>query len=143
MKDAQLGGSALLRDPIACTEAERRAFGRLVRQGFARARALEDRIRNARCLAFYHTAGGDLVAVAAIKSPDESYRRATFADADAPASAQDDLLKLGWVFVMPVHRRSGIAERLCRALVTRVSTCGLFATRSWFSSCGLRDTCHD
>ncbi len=123
-----MSGTALLKEPVACSDAERQEFARLVRQGFPAARALERRIRDAQCLAFYHTAGGSLVAVAAIKAPGERYRRDVFAQADAPVTPADHPLELGWVFVVPDYRRTGIAEALCRALLARAPTSSLFAT---------------
>jgi len=98
-----------------------------VRMGFPRALDLDTRIRESKWLAF-HYAGHELVAVAALKAPGERYRVDLFRRADAPADAVEYALELGWVFVVPAHRGKRIAETLCRLLVGRVPTSGLFAT---------------
>lgn len=129
MTPGGLIGTAHLREPGACTEDERRAFARLVRQGFASApESLHRRIRDATWLAFYHVADDTLAAVAALKSPDEHYREDVFKKADATVSATDYALELGWVFVVPAHRGNRIAEHLCRQLLARVPAAGVFAT---------------
>ncbi len=61
-----MSGTAHFKEPIACTEGERREFARLVRQGFdAAAEGLDGRIRDAKWLAFYYAAGDTLAAVVA------------------------------------------------------------------------------
>jgi GNAT superfamily N-acetyltransferase len=123
-----LNGTTHLKEPIACTEGERREFARLVRQGFPAAEGLDGRIRDAKWLAFYYAAGHTLGAVAALKAPNEQYREDVFKKADAPVSAADYRLELGWVFVVPAYRGNRIAESLCRLLLARVPTSCVFAT---------------
>ena len=120
--------AAQIKEPIACTEEERREFARLVRQGFPAAERLDDRIRDAKWLAFYYSASDTLGAVAALKAPNEPYRQAMFQKAAAPVSAADYRVELGWVFVVPACRGNRIAERLCRLLLARVPSCCVFAT---------------
>jgi GNAT superfamily N-acetyltransferase len=124
-----MNGIARLKEPIACTEAERREFARLVRQGFEPVtEPLDGRIRDAACLAFHYATGDALGAVAALKAPDERYRHDLFEKADARVSSADCQLELGWVFVVPAHRGNRIAERLCRLLLARVPGSCVFAT---------------
>ena len=124
-----MSGTAHLKEPIACTEGERREFARLVRQGFeVAAEGLEDRIRDAKWLAFYYAADDSLGAVAALKAPTERYRDDVFKKADARVSPADYKLELGWVFVVPAHRGNRIAESLCRLLLARVPTSCVLAT---------------
>jgi len=124
-----LSGSAQFKEPIACTEEERREFARLVRQGFeVVAEGLDSRIRDAKWLAFYYATGDTLAAVAALKAPTEPYRVDVFRQADASVSPDHHTLELGWVFVIPAHRGNRIAESLCRQLLARVPTVGVFAT---------------
>ena len=79
-----MSGTAHFKEPIACTEGERREFARLVRQGFEGSdEGLHGRIRDAKRLAFYYAAGDTLAAVAAIKTPNEEYRDDVFKKADA------------------------------------------------------------
>jgi ribosomal protein S18 acetylase RimI-like enzyme len=121
-------GAPNLREPLACTEGERREFARLVRLGFPAAERLDERIRAARCLAFHYAAPGTLAAVAALKAPDERQRRDVFAQADAPVGHGEFALELGWVFVMPTYRGSRIATRLCRMLLAHVPAAPVYAT---------------
>jgi len=125
----ELNHNVQLKEPSACTEGERRAFARLVRQGFATANeALDSRVRDAKWLAFYYAPGGRLEAVAALKAPTERYREEIFKKADAPGNPSDYPIELGWVFVVPARRGNRVAESLCRQLVERVPACGVFAT---------------
>lgn len=124
-----VSGTVRTREPSACSEGERRAFARLVRQGFATANeALESRVRDAKWLAFYYAPGGRLEAVAALKAPTERYREEVFKKADAPVNPSDYPIELGWVFVVASHRGNRVAERVCRQLVERVPTSPVFAT---------------
>jgi len=125
---AHVNGAARFKQPMACTEDERRAFADRVRQGFAGAESLDGRIRDAKWLAFYHAAAETLGAVAALKAPNARYRDAVFTQAEVPDSSTDYPLELGWVFVVPAHRGNRIAEGLCRQLLARVPTAGVFAT---------------
>lgn len=117
-----------LRAPVACTEVERREFARLVLEGFPAARDLERRVRNAKWLAFHYTDGDTLAAIAALKAPGERYRDDVFDKAVAPAGAADFELELGWVFVVPRHRRQGIGKGLCQRLLAHVPATPIFAT---------------
>lgn len=123
-----MNDTAHIKEPIACTEDERREFARLVRQGFEGAQGLDRRIRDAKWLAFYYAAGDTLAAVAALKAPNERYRNDVFKQADTPASPADYQLELGWVFVVAIHRGNRIGEWLCRQLLARVPTSRVFAT---------------
>jgi len=124
-----LNGTSRLKEPIACTEGERREFARLVRQGFEGSdEGLDGRIRDAKRLAFYFAAGDILAAVAALKAPNGRYRDDVFKKADAPVSPADYTLELGWVFVVPAHRGNRIAESLCQMLLARVPMSPVFAT---------------
>lgn len=124
-----MNGTTLLKQPAACTEPERRAFERLVRQGFDGSDAtLPDRILAASCLAFHHAPDGELVAIAGLKQPGEAYRREVFEKADARLDGADFELELGWVYVVPGHRGKGIARDLCRLLLERERGSHVFAT---------------
>jgi ribosomal protein S18 acetylase RimI-like enzyme len=124
-----LNGDARLKEPMACTESERREFARLVREGFEGSdEGLDGRIRDASCLAFHYAAGGTLAAIAGLKAPREGYRDDLFKKAEAEVNAGDYKLELGWVFVVPAYRERGIGEGLCRTLLARVPGVCVFAT---------------
>jgi RimJ/RimL family protein N-acetyltransferase len=122
-------GTVNLKEPFACTERERLEFERLVRQGFDGSDdGLPGRIRDARWLAFYYAPGDTLAAIAALKAPNERYREDVFKKADAGVGSADYTLELGWVYVVPARRGSGIAENLCQLLLARVPESCVFAT---------------
>lgn len=121
-------GTTRLTEPSACAESERREFARLVRQGFPGAEDLERRIRQARWLAFHHAADATLAAVAALKAPTARYREDVFRRAGALGDSTRCEAELGWVFVSPAYRGSGVAEALCRALLAHLPESGVFAT---------------
>jgi ribosomal protein S18 acetylase RimI-like enzyme len=124
-----LNGTPQFKQPTACTEEERREFARLVRDGFEGSdEGLPGRIRDAKRLAFYYTAGDKLAAIAALKVPNNGYRDDVFRKADARVSPAKYKLELGWVFVVPDHRGNRVAESLCRMLLARVPSSYVFAT---------------
>jgi len=121
-------GIVQCREPAACSEAERQAFSRAVRQGFPAARDLDRRVRAARWLGFHYAPGDALTAVAALKVPSARYRRTVFRRAGSPISPANCELELGWVFVAPEQRGRGVAVELCRLLLDRAPTTAVFAT---------------
>lgn len=124
-----LSGSTILRQPNNSTEEQRHDFARLVRQGFGTAGAgLDSRIGAARCLAFHYALLDGLVAIAALKSPDDKYRRDVFKWASSPESYTDYAVELGWVYVEPTYRESRIATRLCEHLLSITTIDAVFAT---------------
>ena len=124
-----MGENSTCKAPSSCTEVELEEFEALVRRGFPFADGrLPGRIRKSAWLASSHAADGELVGVAALKVRTEEYRRDLFVKAGVPDGHCDYGLELGWVFVAPSHRQSGIAGRLCRVLMERAQACGVFST---------------
>lgn len=123
-----VNGATQVKEPTVCSDWERREFARLVRQGFPAAERLDRRILDARLLAFHYATADTLVAVAALKAPNERYRDDVFQRAGAAISPADYELELGWVFVVPAHRGNRIAAGLCQRLLARVSASCVFAT---------------
>lgn len=118
-----------LKEPSACTESERRDFARLVRLAFQGSdETLEARILNAACLAFCYPQEGELGAIAGLKAPGDRYRQKLFEKAAVRADPAEYPLDLGWVFVLPSYRGHGFGESLCRRLLARVPTTGVFST---------------
>lgn len=134
-----MDGTAHFKEPIACTDEERREFARLVRQGFEGSdEGLHGRIRDAKRLVFYRAADDALAAIAALKVPSERYRDDVFTKADAHVTPADYELELGWVFVVPVHRGNRIAESLCQLLLAHVPASCVHATTRPNNSCMIR-----
>lgn len=124
-----MNGSTQIQAPSSCTEEERREFARLVRLGFDGSdEELPDRISNAKWLAFYHSPGDTLAAIAGLKAPTETYREDVFKKAAAHVGSAGYELELGWVFVLPVYRGNRVAASLCRLLLASVPTSRVFAT---------------
>jgi ribosomal protein S18 acetylase RimI-like enzyme len=118
-----------LKEPVACTEGERREFARFVRRGFEGSdQSLDDRIRDAKQLAFYYVARDTLAGIAGLKAPSGKFRGDLFGRACVPISPDDYPLELGWVFVDPAHRGNKVALGLCRQLLTSVTPTGVYAT---------------
>lgn len=118
-----------LKRPNACSERERRAFARLVREGFEGSdETLEQRIGAARRLAFRWAQEEAPVAISGLKAPTVAYRQSVFEKAESGVSSAGYRLELGWVYVVPHQRRYGIAADLCRRLLQSERGCRLFAT---------------
>lgn len=122
-------GTTHFKPPTKCSEGELRKFEHLVRQGFEGSDdSLPIRIHEAKQLAFYYAAENALAAIAALKAPNKLYRDDVFKKANALVDPADYILELGWVFVLPDHRGSQIAERLCQQLLKRNPNSFVFAT---------------
>jgi len=76
--------------------------------------ALENNIRNAKCLAVARQ-GSCLVGVAALKNPLATYRSRIQTKTGVAVDKQDFPFELGYIFVVPSARRQGIGDELCRA----------------------------
>lgn len=122
-------GETQFKKPAACSKGELREFARLVREGFRGSdEGLPDRIERARLLAFCYATDDWLVAIAGLKSPNSTHRRDVFAKASVSASASAYSVELGWVYVVPTHRRKRIAQSLCRSLLAFAPGSGIYAT---------------
>jgi predicted GNAT family N-acyltransferase len=118
----------IIKAPSECTAGERGDFASLVLAGGeVAAQGLEDRVNAAQRLIFIKR-NGCLTAVAAIKKPKPGYRRGVFEKAHSPRVAAEYRLELGWVFVMPSARGTGLSHVLVGAALGSVSGEGIFAT---------------
>ena len=114
---------------MTCTEEECQEFARFVRWGFEGSdERLDDRIRDAKQLAFYYVARDVLAGIAGLKAPCGQFREDLFDKAYVPISPDDYPLELGWVFVDPAHRGNKVALRLCRQLLADMTSTGIYAT---------------
>lgn len=114
--------------PATCDAATRDGFQRLVQRGFPFARDLERRVAEAKWIALAFAPDGTPVAVAALKRPDVTRRRAIFEQADAPLDPDEWTLDLGWVFVERPHRGRGAGRALCEALLAHEPAAPVFST---------------
>jgi GNAT superfamily N-acetyltransferase len=107
----------VIKRPSECTVAEREVFAALVLAGGqVFAAGLPDRIAGADRLAFHYRSGA-VVGVGGLKNLPLSYRDGIFRQAGSSLRAADFPLELGWVFVEPAHRGTGISGHLVQALM--------------------------
>jgi predicted GNAT family N-acyltransferase len=88
---------------------------------------LVERMRNAAALVFAKIDGG-FVGVAALKRPQASYRSSVSSRCGIPLSAAEFPFELGWVFVSPEARRTGLSLSLSQAALVQSGGAGVFAT---------------
>jgi GNAT superfamily N-acetyltransferase len=118
----------LAKTPQQCTNIEIGAFIAFIRAGGEVAiQGLNERIRGAASLVFVRTEGM-VVGVAALKIPQESYRRRVSTDSGAPLAATNFPYELGWVFVSPEYRGNGLSLLLSQAALRECKGFGVFAT---------------
>jgi GNAT superfamily N-acetyltransferase len=114
------------RAPGECSPQDVASFCKLVKAGGEVAEAgLEQLVNQARRLVFARSDNA-LVGVAALKTPRPNYKARVFRKAGV-GNADDYPLELGWVFVVPEHRRQGISGRLVEAALEGTDG-GAFAT---------------
>lgn len=88
---------------------------------------LERRIRCAVRLVFL-SVGGCLSGIAALKRPEQGYRKHVSSRAGFPLPEAGFPFELGWVFVMPRARGRRFSLDLTRAAMSAADTSGVFAT---------------
>jgi hypothetical protein len=69
-----------------------------------------------------------LVGVGGLKKPDDTYRSRIENRSGAIIDADNFPFELGWVFVLPSARGTGLSGMLCRSLVAESEGKGVFAT---------------
>lgn len=97
------------------------------RGGEVKEAGIENRVRNAKALAFLRV-DGNVVGVAALKRPEFSYSNDVFGKAKVPGLAQSFGLELGWVVVSEGHRRKGYSNVLSAAALSQREGQPVFAT---------------
>lgn len=88
---------------------------------------LEARINKAETLLFL-AEDGCLKGIAAVKSPDKSYKDGVFRKAHATVAASQFPFELGWVFVHPLARGAGSSYKLVEVAVSATNGQAIFAT---------------
>lgn len=95
--------------------------------GEVAAEGLEGRVQSAWRLIFLFE-GDSLCGIAAMKQPQDSYRRSVAVGAGVPLKKADFPFELGWVFVMPSARGKKYSIDLVRAGVKVCEGKGVFTT---------------
>lgn len=118
----------MITKPALCSKVDLQEFCKLVRQGDeVEAQGLEARVKRAKALVFLRV-DGELVGVAALKEPALTYRDGVFRKALVPAPSTIFRFELGWVFVLPAHRRKGYSRVLSGAAISQSDREPIFAT---------------
>ncbi|MGH9774231.1 MAG: GNAT family N-acetyltransferase [Candidatus Acidiferrales bacterium] len=116
------------RNPKDCEAKEIGDFMALVLAGGeVTAAGLEDRIRSAARL-FFLDVGCCLCGIAALKCPEEGYRKGISNKSGVPLSEAEYPFELGWVFVMPSARGRKFSQDLTRTAIAVAGDKGVFAT---------------
>lgn len=117
-----------VRKPSECSSAELQKFADLILMGGeVTAAGIDVRIKKAEALVFL-VQDGDLKGIAAVKNPDKTYKNGVFQKAQASVQANEFLIELGWVFVLPSSRNSGFSHKLVDAALTVTSGRAIFST---------------
>ena len=117
------------RRPSECSIPQLAEFRRLVKAGGEVLSAgLDRRIQSAAWLVFGFDDHGTLVAVGALKRPDEGYRWSVFRKAACSMPPINYALELGWIFVDQERRGTGYARLLTQSLVELAGSEQLYAT---------------
>ena len=115
-------------DPTICSTDEISTFCGLVYQGEeVQKEGLEGRVKKAKALVLLR-ANDDLVGVAGLKVPAQSYRDRVLRSAGVRSAVPTFTFELGWVFVSEAHRGRGYAMVLSAAALTQNSRQATFAT---------------
>lgn len=115
--------------PAECSDAELGSFEHFARRGGQVAfRGLRQRIRAAEWLVFLYEGDGILAAVAALKRPNESYRRKVFESAKTLVNPSDFEYELGWVYVEPRFRGRRYSRLLVESALALAPTANVYAT---------------
>lgn len=88
---------------------------------------LEDRIRNAKLLAFYYIKD-NLIGVGAIKKPNQNYKERIFTKAGAPELSKKYHLELGYICIQVNKRGKGVGSKIVKDLLSNCSDKNIFAT---------------
>jgi hypothetical protein len=116
------------RDPKDCDDKQIGDFIALVLAGGeVTSNGLEDRVRSAARL-FFLDVGCCLCGIAALKHPEQSYRKHVSTKSTVPLSEKEYPLELGWVFIMPSARGRKFSVDLTRAALAVAGEKGVFAT---------------
>jgi ribosomal protein S18 acetylase RimI-like enzyme len=121
-------GTDIVQPPALFSESELRDFHSLVlEQGQVTRLGLQARIRGAKLLGF-HYLGPRLVAVAGLKTPNESYKNQVFREAGVEHLSGQFHTELGWAVTRKEFQGRGIAARLIRKLLRQMKSKNVFAT---------------
>lgn len=116
-----------VKSPSDCSDSELKQFVALVNEGGEVANGLDGRVRRAVVLAMMYCSD-DLVGTAAIKRPNNNYRKKVFQNANAGQQPSSYPVELGWIYIAPEHRGKGKTTALVEAALHQLDGGYAFAT---------------
>jgi RimJ/RimL family protein N-acetyltransferase len=117
-----------IKEPSECSEKEIEDFYQKVLDGEqVDPFGLRDRIKKAVLLAF-HYEENTLVGIAALKRPNETYKKKVFRKAGVSKESDKYNLELGWAYTIKEYRGKGICSSLVQKLISALGSQNIFAT---------------
>lgn len=117
-----------IRETSNCNKQEIENFHQLVLNGGqVEVSGLRNRIRRAKLLAF-HYEKNTLVAITALKRPNETYKKDVFRKAGVSEESDKYNLEVGWAFTVEEYRGKGICSGLVQKIVNKSKSEAIFAT---------------
>lgn len=117
-----------IREPSKCSQEELENFyQKVLKSEQVQKAGLRSRIKRAKILAF-HYEENTLVSIAALKQPDEDYKKRVFRNAGVSEEADKYNLELGWVFTEKEYRGKGIGSGLVQRIIDEFGSQNIFST---------------
>ncbi|HHD2942138.1 MULTISPECIES: GNAT family N-acetyltransferase [Enterobacter cloacae complex] len=118
----------LVKNPTCCSNTEIARFEALVNEGGeVESAGLQKRILRAELLIFIYDNDDQIVAVGAIKNPNEGYKSTIFEKSGASGQEQYDF-ELGWLYVAEIARGKGYGRILMELICKQLADKSCFAT---------------
>lgn len=115
--------------PAECSDDELDAFKGLVeKSGEVAVGDLHRRIKKAEWLVFLFEEDGTLVGVAALKRPNDTYKKKVFRKARSPETAENFTFEAGWIFVDEHFRGRKYSRFLLETVLTLAGEKQVYAT---------------
>lgn len=117
-----------IKEPSECSKEEMEKFYQLVlKSGEVEISGLRNRIKRAKLLAF-HYEEDTIVGIAALKRPNEPYKKRIFRKAGVSEESVGYNLEIGWAFTMCEYRGKGICSGLVQKILDAYGRQSIFAT---------------
>lgn len=114
--------------PVQCSNEEIQSFCRLVLEGDqVPGDGLAERIKICQLLGFAYE-GKELIAVTAVKNPNEQYKHGVFTKAGVPNLSSKYPYEIGYAFTKKAYRGKGIHQQLVTALIKESGATHFYGT---------------
>jgi predicted GNAT family acetyltransferase len=120
--------STIIKGPSECSQKEITVLSLLMKKsGEVILNGLEDRIKNAKCIAFFYNKD-EIIGTAALKRPNPYYKKRIFKSAGIAHDADKYEFEVGWAYTEPLHRGRGICTTLLREIIEKFEAESFYAT---------------